>query len=68
MSENRGMPPWFFLAATIVAVVMTGLYTRMALDQGFSFWMFVRVGFWVVFALVAFRAFRRARRVRRNAF
>lgn len=68
MTENRGMPPFFFLAATIVAVVMAVLYGRAALDRGFSFWMFVRIGFWVVFALVACRAFRRARRMRRNAF
>jgi len=66
MAEKRGMPPWSFLVATIVALLMVVMYVQAAIDEGFSLWMLVRIGVWAVFAVALFYGFNRARRARRD--
>ncbi|MGD2151933.1 MAG: hypothetical protein PVG79_01615 [Gemmatimonadales bacterium] len=67
MSEQRGMPPWFFMVATIVSLLMVALYVRMTVEEGLSFWMVFRIVFWFGLLCVFVWMFCRARAVRRDS-
>jgi len=66
MSEQRGMPPWFFMVATIVSLLMVALYVQMTFEEGLSFWMVFRIVFWVGLTCVFIWMFGRTRAARRD--
>ncbi|UCC73429.1 MAG: hypothetical protein JSV86_02370 [Gemmatimonadota bacterium] len=66
MAEKRGMPPWFFVVATIVSLLMVALYIQMVPTEGLSFWMILRIAFWVGLAGFFIWGFSRARKARRD--
>ncbi len=67
MSEQRGMPPWFFMVATIVSLLMVALYIQMTFEEGLSPWMVFRIVFWLGLMGVFIWMFGRARAARRDS-
>jgi hypothetical protein len=64
MDEKRGMPPWFFVLATIVSLLMVALYVQMTFEEGLSLWMAFRIVFWIGLMGVFIWMFGRARAAR----
>jgi hypothetical protein len=66
MAEKSSMPPWFFVVATIVSLLMVALYVQMAFEEGISFWLVFRIVFWVGLLCTFIWMFGRARAARRD--
>lgn len=66
MAERVGMPPWFFVVATILSLLMIALYVQMVFEDGLSFWMVFRIVFWIGLTGVFIWLFGRARAAQRE--